>query len=222
MMKKQLFQIASISTMVAGASSIALDMVLDFDGMMAIPGVVLIVLGIILFVTGQMYSSVTEAKEVQLMSYIIMLGSLVVVLGVVIGFIIEDGPSLISLGGAGLIFLGFLLWPCICCQGETKNKSKIIGIARSHESITITEISQITRLASDTVRALLYDAIGNGELYGKMEGETFMRSAPAARGVAPSSTTTHRETVKVLVICPYCGAKTEQGLTKCQNCQADL
>ncbi len=29
-------------------------------------------------------------------------------------------------------------------------------------------------------------------------------------------------TERVLVICPYCGAKTEQGLLKCQNCRADL
>ena len=27
---------------------------------------------------------------------------------------------------------------------------------------------------------------------------------------------------KVFVICPYCGAKTEQGITKCQKCGADL
>jgi LPXTG-motif cell wall-anchored protein len=27
---------------------------------------------------------------------------------------------------------------------------------------------------------------------------------------------------KVLVICPYCGSKTEQGITKCQKCGADL
>jgi len=27
---------------------------------------------------------------------------------------------------------------------------------------------------------------------------------------------------KVLVICPYCGAKNEQGILKCQNCKADL
>jgi hypothetical protein len=29
-------------------------------------------------------------------------------------------------------------------------------------------------------------------------------------------------TERVLVVCPYCGAKTEQGLLKCQNCRADL
>jgi len=27
---------------------------------------------------------------------------------------------------------------------------------------------------------------------------------------------------RVLIVCPYCGAKTEQGLLKCQNCSADL
>ena len=27
---------------------------------------------------------------------------------------------------------------------------------------------------------------------------------------------------KVLVICPYCGAKNEQGILKCQKCGADL
>ncbi|TET07953.1 MAG: hypothetical protein E3J86_11700 [Candidatus Thorarchaeota archaeon] len=27
---------------------------------------------------------------------------------------------------------------------------------------------------------------------------------------------------KVLVICPYCGAKTEQGITRCEKCGGDL
>ena len=44
----------------------------------------------------------------------------------------------------------------------------------------------------------------------------------------PSSTMTHgsipgREVItKILVICPYCGAKNEQGVLKCQNCCAEL
>jgi len=29
-------------------------------------------------------------------------------------------------------------------------------------------------------------------------------------------------TERVLVVCPYCGAKNEQGITKCQSCDADL
>ncbi|MCK4566900.1 MAG: hypothetical protein KAU48_06290 [Candidatus Thorarchaeota archaeon] len=38
----------------------------------------------------------------------------------------------------------------------------------------------------------------------------------------PTQSTTDTQVIKVLVICPYCGAKTEQGIGKCQNCQADL
>ena len=43
-----------------------------------------------------------------------------------------------------------------------------------------------------------------------------------------SSTMTHgsfpeREVItKVLVICPYCGFKNEQGVLKCQNCSAEI
>ncbi|MBE0526629.1 MAG: hypothetical protein IH631_06775 [Candidatus Thorarchaeota archaeon] len=44
--------------------------------------------------------------------------------------------------------------------------------------------------------------------------------------VAPPSTTTIREREivrdRVLVICPYCGSKNEQGITTCANCDAEL
>ena len=67
-------------------------------------------------------------------------------------------------------------------------------------------------------------AIGKGRLKGHMEGDVFVRDSgvSATHYTTPSTTTREREVVKVLVICPYCGAKTEQGLSKCQNCQADL
>jgi len=47
----------------------------------------------------------------------------------------------------------------------------------------------------------------------------------------PSSVMTHGSTpiaprkeveTRYLVICPYCGAKNEQGIMKCQNCSAEL
>ncbi len=44
---------------------------------------------------------------------------------------------------------------------------------------------------------------------------------PSAAGAQPASPITHVGP-KVLVICPYCGAKTEQGILVCQNCGADL
>jgi len=75
--------------------------------------------------------------------------------------------------------------------------------------------------------------------------ETHRRAMVAARTAAaptayatnphpqsqPSSVMTHGSTpitprkeveTRYLVICPYCGAKNEQGLMKCQNCSAEL
>ena len=38
----------------------------------------------------------------------------------------------------------------------------------------------------------------------------------------PSGDEPFKSDAKVLIVCPYCGAKTEQGLLKCRNCQAKL
>ena len=46
------------------------------------------------------------------------------------------------------------------------------------------------------------------------------------RGKKEHSVTTISErevvTERVLVVCPFCGTKNEQGITKCQNCKGDL
>jgi hypothetical protein len=39
---------------------------------------------------------------------------------------------------------------------------------------------------------------------------------------APRVIETQRVIEKVLVVCRFCGAKNEQGLTKCKTCGADL
>jgi hypothetical protein len=44
---------------------------------------------------------------------------------------------------------------------------------------------------------------------------------PSSQMVHGSTTGTHVET-RILVICPYCGAKNEQGILRCQNCSAEL
>ena len=87
----------------------------------------------------------------------------------------------------------------------------------------MTELSSKTGASVKLTSEIVYDAIGKGQLSGRMEGDTFVRSAPGGTTyAAPATTTREREVVKVLVICPYCGAKTEQGIGKCSNCQADL
>ena len=125
--------------------------------------------------------------------------------------------------GAILVIFSFVMWPCFCCQGGKNVRSQIVGVVSAHDNISIDEISKITGYSAGTIRKILYDAIGKRELHGRMEGDTFHRSAPSAPEYkAPGTTTKERDVVKVLVICPYCGAKTEQGISKCQNCKADL
>jgi len=57
-----------------------------------------------------------------------------------------------------------------------------------------------------------------------------IRTASVQHTVIPVSSsqmthgyTTGREVItRVLVVCPYCGAKNEQGILKCQNCSAEI
>jgi len=113
----------------------------------------------------------------------------------IIGVLVYD--YLMLIGGLSISVLMAIAWPIICCQGSQGIKSQVVGVASAHDSISMIEL--------------------------RMEGDTFVRSAPSTTTYsAPTTTTREREIVKVLVICPYCGAKTEQGIGKCQNCQADL
>ena len=105
-------------------------------------------------------------------------------------------------------------------RSEVSTATRVVGIARSHERVTMEELANITRLPVDKVRDALYSAIASGMIHGTIEGNSYVRSAPQTG--ASRTSTREREIVKVLVICPYCGSKTEQGLSKCQNCQADL
>ncbi|MFW9848515.1 MAG: hypothetical protein ACFFF4_05210 [Candidatus Thorarchaeota archaeon] len=54
------------------------------------------------------------------------------------------------------------------------------------------------------------------------------RSRTPSSGPTPIATKEETKVVErtvekiVLVVCPYCGAKNEQGMTKCQSCQGDI
>jgi len=93
--------------------------------------------------------------------------------------------------------------------------NKVVGIVKSHKSITIQEAAGKSGVKSDKVSNIIYGAIASGDLFGTMEGDTFSRKKDGV-------TITTTQTAKVLVVCPFCGSKTEQGLTNCQKCGADL
>ncbi|MFW9847587.1 MAG: hypothetical protein ACFFF4_00500 [Candidatus Thorarchaeota archaeon] len=216
-MKDKLFLIGSFLVLVAGAFLLFRGITASSDSpMFGIMGFLLIIGGVIFLITGYITPSVAQSKEGVILAYIMIFASIIAIIG---SFDISALWPL-TLGGAGLIGVTFLAWPCFCCQGSQKNRAKIIGVASAHDSITLHEISQRTGLSVEVVRDTIYDALGKGELVGKMEGPTFIRGRPTT--TTHTDTTREREVVKVLVICPYCGAKTEQGLSKCQNCGADL
>ncbi|MFW9918545.1 MAG: hypothetical protein ACFFED_03030 [Candidatus Thorarchaeota archaeon] len=111
----------------------------------------------------------------------------------------------VAIVGLSLVYSGF---------ASAKNWNRVVAIAKSQNQITLKEISVKSGIPIDKVSGIVYDAIGSGELSGTIQGDTFNNSRPAAM--------THATEAKVLVICPYCGAKTEQGLAKCQKCGASL
>lgn len=218
-MKDKLFLIASILAILAGAALIYFGFLWDSDvPIFIILGVVLVLLGFILLVTGYTTPSVSQSKEGVGLSYLMIVASILVV----IGTLDFDALWIISLLGGGLLLLSAcIMWPCFCCQGKSKNRDKVIGVASAHDSVSIYEVSKRTGLSPDVVRDILYEGIRKHELAGKMEGDLFIRGRPVTTTYA-EPTTREREIVKVLVVCPYCGAKNEQGVPKCHNCKADL
>ncbi len=112
-----------------------------------------------------------------------------------------------------LLPLTLILWPCICLTARSQTKKKIIGLAMSRHEISMKEIAEETGIPSQAAKDVVIDAIAAGRLSGNIRGDKFVRATGAAAAAGSAV---------VLVVCPYCGAKTEQGLTHCQNCGAKL
>ncbi|MFW9920594.1 MAG: hypothetical protein ACFFED_13405 [Candidatus Thorarchaeota archaeon] len=218
-MKDKLFLIGSILAILAGAVMMLFAINQPSDSpIFVILGLFVIFLGFIVLVTGYTTPSVSRGKEGVSLSYIMIIASILIM----IGTLDFNALWILMLLGGGLLALTFLiLWPCFCCTGKSKNRDKVIGVANAHDSITMYDLSQRTGISIDVVRDIVYDAIGKNQLVGKMEGEFFVRGRPVTTTYTPP-TTTEREIVKVLVVCPFCGAKNEQGTPKCHNCQASL
>ena len=215
---KRLFLIGSIVVIVTGG--VVAGIGASEDWLFGLVGAALVFIGIIFLITGFTSKSVMETREAKGLSILMIAGSSLAILGLT--SLTTFGGGAVAIG-AILVILSFVMWPCFCCQGGKNIRSQIVGVVSAHNNISIDEISKITGYSAGTIRKIVYDAIGKRELHGRMEGDTFHRSAPSAPAYkAPGTTTKEREVVKVLVICPYCGAKTEQGISKCQNCKADL
>lgn len=114
---------------------------------------------------------------------------------------------------AAVAFFGLYMIYAIYINANRWNR--VVSIAKSQNRITLKEVSTKAGIPTEKISDIIYDAIGSGDLNGTLEGEVFSKSKPSAS--IPTS-----GDAKVLVICPYCGAKTEQGFSKCQKCGADI
>ena len=205
----------SVITIILGIVSAALGLTDEYAGStLAFLGGIIVFAGIAILACIYMYPAFGNSMAALIVS--------LVALGGGAGYAIEMAIRMTGAAtattplmfiGIGLTLFSFILCPCVCMQGNKKSRGSVIGIAAAHESISINDISQKTGLSESVVGSIVYDAIGKGQLSGRMDGTTFKRSGPAT-GVSPDA--------KVLVICPYCGAKTEQGLSNCSKCGADI
>ena len=215
---KKLFLIGSIAAIAAGALAIIITpMVISFDDLyfifMSIGGVVAFI-GLLLLITGNSSPVVARSKNGFIVGILLLVGSALVITGPFVG---EDVGPPVAIGGVVIALISMFMWACFCSQGKGSMRTKVLGIASGHESISVTEISSEADVEVKMVKEILYDAMGKKEIHGTIEGDMFVRGAPVATTYAAPTTAP-----TVLVICPYCGAKTEQGLTKCQKCSADL
>jgi len=219
LLKTRFLLIAALAAAIAGASWIAVS---GGESFFAVMGILMIVSAVFLLITGTTTPAVSQSKTGMIVGLILMFGAILSIIGVFAMYAPDEVSSPLLFGGLFLTLLPTIIWPCVCCQGSKAIRSQIIGVGSAHDSITITELSNISGASIKATSEIVYDAIGKKELSGRMEGATFIRSAPSTTTYSAPTTTREREIVKILVICPFCGAKTEQGISKCQNCKADL
>ena len=108
--------------------------------------------------------------------------------------------------GIGVVSTIISVYCFIAVLITSQRWNKVVGIVKSHERITVDEVSKKTRFSGEKVQDIIYSAIREGELQGTLEGGVFIRKTgmPAA-----SSTVVEREvmiTRRVPETCFKCGA----------------
>ncbi|RLI52980.1 MAG: hypothetical protein DRO87_12300 [Candidatus Thorarchaeota archaeon] len=219
-LKDWIFYIGVILTISAGVAVVAAEAMGMFPysgGGNSVIGLIIAASAIVVFLSALSTHAVIKSRQGQVIGLLMTIGSLLFGVGIVQ---VIGGFPVMAIGMA-VIALSCLSWPCLCRQAGHDTMNQVLGVAAAHDRISISEIAAVTKIDDQTVRRIVYDGIGKGRLSGRMEGDEFVRSAPSVGGVT-TVTTNEKEVVKVLVVCPFCGAKTEQGISKCQNCGADL
>ncbi|MHA1909650.1 MAG: hypothetical protein ACW98Y_20290 [Candidatus Thorarchaeota archaeon] len=134
----------------------------------------------------------------------------------ILGGSFDDGGAfviqLISTG-AVLAFIGVI---CLYFQFSRVGKwNSLVRYAKAQGEITFEAAGEKVGVSAKKAKDIIYEAVQEGDLSGTISGNTFTRGQPAVIERVSEQTL-------VLVICPYCGAKTEQGMPRCSSCDASL
>jgi len=84
-------------------------------------------------------------------------------------------PPYLPLGVGGFLFLLGAYMLLVGTLRKESNMKRIIGVAISHEKITIDDISRQSGVKLPNVRPLLFEAISEGRIEGTVKENTFVR-----------------------------------------------
>ncbi len=126
---------------------------------------------------------------------------------------VGDTPLQLIAAGVVMSFIGAI---CMYFQFTRVAKwNSLVRYAKAQGEITMEEAGEKVGVSPEKAKEIIYEAVQTGDLSGTIRGNVFTRGQPAVIERISEQT-------KVLVICPACGTKNEQGLTTCQNCGASI
>ncbi|MFW9850573.1 MAG: hypothetical protein ACFFF4_15685, partial [Candidatus Thorarchaeota archaeon] len=126
---------------------------------------------------------------------------------------VGDTPIQLITTGTIIAFVGAI---CVYFQFSRVSKwNSLVRYANAQGEITMDAAGEKVGVSAKKAKDIIYEAVQTGDLSGTIRGDVFTRGQPAV--IERIS-----EQKLVLVVCPSCGAKNEQGLTRCQKCDAPI
>ncbi|MBE0526978.1 MAG: hypothetical protein IH631_08545, partial [Candidatus Thorarchaeota archaeon] len=119
---KKFFLIGSIVVLVAGALMTIIGGAIFESEMYLIMGPIILIFGILFLISGIFSKGVTETNQAKILAAIMIFGSLLGIIGLTFG---EGDGQIISIAGSVFLILVFLVWPCLCCQGQKDTSSQV-------------------------------------------------------------------------------------------------
>ncbi|MHA2425381.1 MAG: hypothetical protein ACXAEF_11365 [Candidatus Thorarchaeota archaeon] len=126
---------------------------------------------------------------------------------------VGDTPLQLIAGGGVMVFIGVI---CLYFQFSRVGKwNSLVRYVKAQGEVTMEEAGEKVGVSPKKAKDIIYEAVQTGDLSGTIRGNVFTRGQPAVIERVTEQT-------RVLVVCPYCGAKNEQGVTRCHGCDGAI